>query len=42
VTDLVTDNPEDRAHSIAEYLGDARVARYIGDALAKAAAPLGG
>jgi endonuclease G, mitochondrial len=34
VVDVLTDNPEDRAHSIAEYLSDERVAGRIGAVLA--------
>jgi endonuclease G, mitochondrial len=37
VTDLVTDNAKARAHDIAEYLGDARVAAQVGRARAVAA-----
>jgi V8-like Glu-specific endopeptidase len=32
VTDLVTDNAKARAHDIAEYLGDGRVAAHVGRA----------
>ncbi|MGC5020786.1 trypsin-like serine peptidase [Micromonospora sp. DT47] len=34
VLDVVTDNAKDRAHSIAEYLSDARVARAVADGAA--------
>lgn len=33
LTEVVTDNPVDRAHAIDEYLADVRVARAIGTAL---------
>ena len=33
LTEVITDNPKDRAHSIEEYLADGRVAAAIGTAL---------
>jgi endonuclease G, mitochondrial len=33
IAEVITNNPKDRAHSIAEYLADARVARRIGSVL---------
>ena len=33
LTEVVTDNPKERAHSIEEYLGDGRVAGAVGAAL---------
>jgi hypothetical protein len=37
LTEVVTNNPKDRAHDITEYLGDPAVAAAIGAALAPAA-----
>jgi len=36
LTEVITDNPKDRAHSIEEYLADGRVAAAIGTALGAA------
>jgi endonuclease G len=40
VDEIVTANPKERAHSIEEYLSDARVARSISQALTVAALPI--